>query len=86
MKFNFNSAVAYYVNIKGIQVHDKGNGRIIELYYPEAAVFDLMIKKLPEDKIIRMLSIIFPDRSAEAEKIFNDTLKLFIRHNIVIKV
>lgn len=84
--YRFNPDIVYYVNISGIQLHDKKNSRVIDLEYPEAAVFDLLMKKLPDDKIIRMISEIFPENQADAEKIFRDTTGFLLQNKIITMV
>ena len=83
VKYLLNPEIRYYVNISGIQLDDK-KGHVVSLDYPEAAVFDLLLKKLPDEKIISMLSKIYPGNSSDPVKIFSDTVDLLVKHKIII--
>ena len=83
MIVTFKSNISYVVNMYDIQIIDRQTNQAITLGYPEAAVFDLLIKEYPCEKIIQMISYIVHCAKSHAESILNDTLNKLIQKNFI---
>lgn len=83
MTYRFNSDISYCVDLHDIKLTDKGNGRLITLNYPEAAIFDLLIKQYPHTTMIRMISKIGLLTETHAENLIGDTIDLLVRNQVL---
>ena len=83
MAFQFNSDFSYNVDIQDIKlVHLKENKQLT-LAYPEAAIFDLLIKGYPYKTMIRMMKQITLLTETHAENLIRDTIDFLIQHNVL---
>lgn len=83
MTYRFNSDILYCVDIQNIQMIDKLNRKVITLFYPEAAIFDLLMKQYPCEIMIRMLSKIGLMTETHAEDLIRDTIDFLVQNNII---
>ena len=85
MTFHFNSDISYCVDIHDIKVFDKNTNKTLTLNYPEAAIFDLFIKKYSQKTMVQMTSKIGLLTENHAENLIRDTIDFLVQNNILIQ-
>lgn len=83
MTYYLNPDFSYAVDIQDIKLIDNSNGKLITLNYPEAAIFDLLIKQYPHKMMIRMLSKIGLMTDSHAENLIRDTIDFLVQNNVL---
>jgi hypothetical protein len=85
MTYHFNPDIKYCVDINEVKLIDKGKNELFALGYPEAAIFDLLIKQYPPKTMIRMLSKICLITKSHADSLLRDTIEYLVQQNILIQ-
>ncbi|HEX9971240.1 MAG TPA: hypothetical protein VGD14_04140 [bacterium] len=83
MTYHLNTDFSYCVDIQDIKLIDKKNNKMITLNYPEAAIFDLLIKQYPHKTLIRTLSKIGLLTEIHAENLIGDTIDFLVQNNVL---
>jgi hypothetical protein len=83
MTYHINSDISYCVDIQDIKLIDNRNNRMLTLNYPEAAIFDMLIKQYPHKTMIRMLSKIGLLTETHAENLICDTIDFLVQNNVL---
>lgn len=84
MKYQFNADFSYCVDTQNIKLMDKSKSKMITLNYPEAAIFDLLIKQYPYKTMIRMISKIGLMTENHAENLICDTIDFLVQQHVLI--
>jgi hypothetical protein len=84
MTYTFNPDIVYCVELHDVKLFNKKTNQSLTLNYPEAAIFDLLVKEYPHLTMIRMLSKIGFMTESHAESLLNDTLDFLMQHNVFI--
>ncbi|MBN1997921.1 hypothetical protein JW935_10240 [candidate division KSB1 bacterium] len=74
MDFQLNSDCSYCVDIADIQFIDHTNNIQFRLPYPQAVVFDLLLKGYSKDTMVRMICKIALVMEAHAQNLIQDTI------------
>jgi hypothetical protein len=77
--------VLWSVEGKGILLLNQHSGDVLRLDYPLAALWDLMHKNYPPDKLIDMLSIIAAMDTGQTERLVAETLNAWAQAGFLIK-
>ncbi len=67
--------VSWVVEQGGILLIDRKTNRYIRLYYPEAAIWDLVVRGIPEKRLLRMLDVISDTDERETAKLLEKWLE-----------
>jgi len=85
MNYRLNPNCLYCVELRHIQIIDRVNARQLALEYPKAAVFDLIIKQVPEPTLVRMIAKIALVTESHARKIIHDTIDELVQNEIILR-
>ncbi|MCI0493525.1 hypothetical protein L0Z72_00850 [candidate division KSB1 bacterium] len=83
MTYHMNPDFSYAVDIQDAKLIDNTNGKLITLRYPEAAIFDLLIKQYSHKTMVRMLSKIGLMTDSHAENLIGDTIDFLVQNNVI---
>jgi len=83
MTYHLNTDFSYAVDIQDIKLIDNSNDKLITLRYPEAAIFDLLIKQYSYKTMIRMLSKIGLMTDSHAENLIGDTIDFLVKNHVL---
>jgi hypothetical protein len=72
--------VAWTVEARGIRVIHEASGRVLELAYPAAAVWDLVQRGYSADRIAGMLAAIAKVGRATAEGLYRENVEAWVRN------
>lgn len=80
MTYHLNTDFSYCVDIQNIKLIDQRKNKMITLRYPEAAIFDLLIKQYSHKTMVRMLSKIGLMTESHAENLIGDTIDFLVQN------
>ncbi len=84
MRYRFNTDFSYCVDIHDIKLIDKRDKKMITINYPEAAIFDLLIKQYSHKTMIKMISKIGLLTETHAENLIGETIDFLVQNNVLI--
>ncbi len=84
MRYRFNADFSYCVDIQDVKLVDKKGKKVLTLHYPEAAIFDLLIKRYPHNTMIRMMAHIGLLTETHAENLIRDTIDFLVQHRVLL--
>ncbi|MBI4612792.1 MAG: hypothetical protein HY720_04205 [Planctomycetes bacterium] len=79
------SGVAWSVEHSGLTLVRDGDGKILHLGYPEAALWDLLCRRRPLEATIRMVAAIARLETQAARKWTFDTIQTWVREGWVVE-
>lgn len=75
----------WIVEQQGIVLINISENRYSRLYYPEAAIWDLLTRNLPYDRLLRMLMVISSLDNESAASLIEQSLKQWIANGWLIE-
>ncbi|MFZ5516583.1 MAG: hypothetical protein ACOY90_08075 [Candidatus Zhuqueibacterota bacterium] len=84
MTYRLNPNYFYCVDLRHIQFIERVNECQLALDYPMAAVFDLILKQVPEAALVRMMAKIALVTESHARRIIHDTIDVLVKNDILI--
>jgi hypothetical protein len=85
IKYMQNPDVSYTVESSGLILINKRTGDKYSIGYPQAAVWDLIIKNYTFDKIARMISNILIVTKSHANSIVLDSLEFLYKKGLILE-
>lgn len=77
--------ISWVVEQQGILLIDRRTNRHTWLSYPEAAIWDLVARKIPEKRLLRMLAVISATNEREAAKLLQRCLEKLHKDNWLLR-
>jgi len=85
INYRQNPDVRYIIESSGLILINTRSGNKLAIDYPQAAVWDLLIKNYAPDLMIRMISNILLISRTQAKSIILDTLESLYRKGFLLK-
>ena len=83
MTFHLNPNYVYCVDLRDIKLTHK-DGRKLVLDYPQAAIFDMLLKQYSSDTRIRMMRHIGILSEQHARQLINDTIEMLVDTQVLL--
>ncbi len=85
MDIQFNPDFSFCVDVKEIRLVDRKKKTAFCLAYPQAAVFDLLLKGYAPHVLVRMMTKIAHIAPSHAESLIQDTISQLLEKKVIIK-